>query len=147
MYLRDEIHKQHIFLLYSHRYRKPRKENGIPAPSSQSSLTFAISRLGLREGLSPRCRWVSEQAREGEEWKLMFWREGRGVCARKLSNSQAQKAVGVKASFEVGKAVRPTPKKSRWEPTWGVDGNSRRLGARDAHKAVRAEDQGGLVVG
>lgn len=40
----------------------------------------------------------------------MFWRESRGVCARKLSNSQAQKAVGVKASFEVGKAVRPTPK-------------------------------------
>lgn len=40
----------------------------------------------------------------------MFWREGRGVCARKLSNSQAQKAVGAKASFEVGKAVRPTLK-------------------------------------
>ena len=75
-----------------------------------------------------------------KEWKLVFWKEG-----RKLSNSQGQKAVGTRVSFEVGKPVPPTLKQSWLVGTHtGVDGNSQGLGAGDARKAGRMWGPQGL---
>lgn len=81
MYLRDEIHKQYIFLLYSHRYRKPRKENGIPAPQFPKQLDLCHFKTRFEGGshLPGVGGCLSRPGKGGMETDVLERRQ-RGLC-------------------------------------------------------------------